>query len=265
MNKHATPTLATTRKRLARHRPSSAAIPPLTDNDDPQIAEDDSDNDSDDEDQDIRNARAERLRETGGWLGYLKDFSTFLPYVVPRQDFKIQSCLLVCIVTCALERVLQVAIPYALGIIADRVTHGSIPMRELLIFPALDVLDDESGLILIQDLAKIPVKQFSYRELTNYAFNHVMSQSIDFHSTQDSAEVMMAVEQGEALGNVPESVVIDIAPTLIDVIIACIVFYREFNPTVAMVLLGASIVYLVAEASFTRLTTGDRRNLTKAE
>lgn len=242
-----------------------AAIPALTDDDDPQIAEDDSDSDSDDEDQDIKDARTERLRETGGWLGYLTDFSIFLPYVIPRRDFRVQLCLLICIVTLALERILQVAIPYVLGIIADRVTHGSIPMRELLIFLALDVLNGESGLIFIQDLAKIPIKQFSYRELTNYAFNHVMNQSIDFHSTQDSAEVMKAVEQGEALGNVLESVVIDIAPTLIDVVVACVIFYQKFNPAVAMVLLGASIMYLVAEASSTRLTTGDRRNLTKAE
>jgi ABC-type multidrug transport system fused ATPase/permease subunit len=57
----------------------------------------------------------------------------------------------------------------------------------------------------------------------------------------------------------------DIAPTLIDVIVACTIFYQKFAPVVAMVLLGASIVYLAAEAFSTGLTTGDRRNVTKAE
>jgi ABC-type transport system involved in Fe-S cluster assembly fused permease/ATPase subunit len=241
-----------------------AALPPPIEDDYLKIDEDDSVNDSD-EDEDVKEARAERLRETGGWLGYLKDFTIFLPYVLPRRDIRVQLCLLICIVTIILERILQVAIPYTLGIIADRVTRGSTPIRELLIFLALDVLNGESGLLFVQELSKIPIKQFSYKKLTNAAFNHVMAQSIDFHSTQDSAEVMKAVEQGEALGNVLESVVIDIVPTLIDVVVACTIFYRKFTPVVSMVLLGASIAYLTAEASSTRLTTGDRRNVTKAE
>jgi ABC-type multidrug transport system fused ATPase/permease subunit len=233
-----------------------AAIPSPTDDHDFESAGDDSDsNDNEDENQDVKDARAGRLRETGGWFGYLKDFSIFLPYVVPRRDFKVQTCLLICIVALALERMLQVAIPYTLGIIADKVANRIVPTRELLTFLALDVLNGVSGLIFIQDLAKIPVKQFSYRRLTSYAFNHVMSQSIDFHSTQDSAEVMKAVEQGEALGNVLESVVLDIAPTLVDVIVACVIFYQKFDPTVAIVLLGGSILYLAAEASSTQLTT----------
>lgn len=242
-----------------------AAILTSIDDNFSKIPEDDSDSDSDDEDQDIKDARAKRLHETGGWYGYLKDFSIFLPYVIPRRDVKVQFCLLVCILALALERLLTIAIPYALGVIADKVAHGSIPMRELLVFLALDVLNSGSGVPFLQDLAKIPIKQFSYRKLTNHAFTHVMSQSIDFHSTQDSAEVMKAVEQGEALGNVLESVVIDIAPTFVDAIVACVMFYRKFNPAIAMVLAGASILYLIAEASSTRLTTGDRRNLTKAQ
>ena len=241
-----------------------AALLPPDEPESRKIDEDDSVNDSD-EDEDVKGARAERLRETGGWLGYLKDFAIFLPYVIPRRDVKVQLCLLICIVTIILERILQVAIPYTLGIIADRVACGSTPIRELIVFLALDTLNGESGLLFVQELSKISIKQFSYKKLTNAAFNHVMAQSIDFHSTQDSAEVMKAVEQGEALGNVLESVVIDIAPTLIDVIVACTIFYRKFTPIVAMVLLGASIAYLAAEASSTRLTTGDRRNVTKAE
>ncbi|KAH5507218.1 hypothetical protein HBI24_171840 [Parastagonospora nodorum] len=76
---------------------------------------------------------------------------------------------------------------------------------------------------------------------------------------------MKAVEQGEALGNVLEMVVIEIVPTLIDVIVACTIFYRKFTPVVGMVLLGASILFMAAEAFSTRLTTGHRRNVTKAE
>lgn len=244
-----------------------AAIPPSPEDDCLKADDNDSDTDSDsnDEDQDIKDARAERLREVGGWLGYLRDFTIFIPYVIPRGDPKVQLCLFICILSLILDRIMHLAIPYTLGIIADKVTSGSAPIRELLIFLALDILNGESGLMFIQELSKIPIKQFSYKKLTNAAFNHVMSQSIDFHSTQDAAEVMKAVEQGEALGNVLETLVIEIAPTVIDVVVACAVFSQKFSPAVAGVLFGASIIYLAAQASTTSLTTDDRRTLSRTQ
>ncbi|KAJ4326240.1 hypothetical protein N0V94_000187 [Neodidymelliopsis sp. IMI 364377] len=241
-----------------------SALPSNDESDNLRVDEDESDNESD-KDQEIKALRAERLRETGGWLGYLEDFTIFLPYVIPRRDIKVQLCLLVCIIAIAFERVLQVAIPYTLGIIADKVISGVAPIHELLIFFALSILNWDSGVRFIMNLSKIPIRRFSYEKLTNAAFIHVMAQSIDFHSTQDSAEVMKAIEQGEALGNVFESVVIDITPTLVDITVACVMFNRKFNLAVAMILFCASFVYLAAQGSSSRLTTGDRRVMTKAQ
>ncbi|KAH8695886.1 P-loop containing nucleoside triphosphate hydrolase protein [Phaeosphaeriaceae sp. PMI808] len=238
-------------------------LPDINEND-PKLNEDDSDDESDD-DQEVKEARAERLRETGGWFGYLKDFSIFLPYIIPKNDILAQFSIFISILTIILERVLRIAIPYLLGIISDKVTSGVAPMRELAVYFMADILSGESGVHLVQELAKIPIKRFSYKEITNAAFKHVMAQSIDFHSTQDSAEVMKAIEQGFALSNVLESVVFDILPTFFDVLVACVMFYRKFNAAVPIILLAASIVYLAAEAFSARLTTNDRRRVTKAE
>jgi hypothetical protein len=46
-----------------------------------------------------------------------------------------------------------------------------------------------AGLGLIETLVKIPIRQFSYRQITNAAFSHVMNLSMDFHIENDSAEV----------------------------------------------------------------------------
>src|SRR5690349_12500698 len=104
-----------------------AAIPPSPEYDHLKLDDDNSDagSDSDDEDQDIKDARAERLREAGGWLGYLRDFTIFIPYVIPRGDLKVQFCLFVCILSLILDRVMHLVIPYTLGIIADKVASGS--------------------------------------------------------------------------------------------------------------------------------------------
>jgi ABC-type transport system involved in Fe-S cluster assembly fused permease/ATPase subunit len=242
-----------------------AALPQdLDDDHSNNFSDHDSDTDSDD-DQDVKDARANRLSETRGWLGYLRDFAIFIPFVFPRKNIKIQLCLFICILAFVLQRTVQAALPYTLGVIADKVTSGVVPTRELLILLVLDIANHESGLVLIQNLSKIPIKQFSYSTLTKAAFDHVMAQSFDFHSTHDSAEVMKTIEQGESLGFVLDTVVFEIAPTLIDVIVAGTIFSRKFTPVVAIVFFTACVVYLTAQAFSTRLMTGNRRDMTRAE
>lgn len=227
--------------------------------------DEDEDDEDEDEDQDVKDARAQRLRETGGWLGYLKDFTIFLPYIIPKDDLKVQICLLISILTIVFERFTHVAIPYLLGMIADKVKSGDAPIKELVIFFALDIVAGESGQILVRDLAKIPVQNYSYQKLTENAFNHVMAQSMDFHSTQDSAETMKAIEQGESLALVLETIATEIIPVFVDVLIAAAMFYRKFNALVAVTLLAASAVYLGLQAISARLTTDDRRRVTRTE
>jgi ABC-type transport system involved in Fe-S cluster assembly fused permease/ATPase subunit len=241
-----------------------SALPQDNDNHTNNLSDYDSETDSDD-DQDVKEARASRLSETRGWLGYLRDFAIFIPFVFPRKNIKIQLCLSICILGFVLQRMVQAALPYTLGIVADKVTSGVVPTRELLILLVLDIANHESGLVLVQNLAKIPIKQFSYSTITNAAFNHVMAQSFDFHSTHDSAEVMKTIEQGESLGLVLDTVVFEIAPTLIDVIVAGTIFSRKFTPVVAIVFFVACVVYLTAQAFSTRLMTGNRREMTRAE
>lgn len=68
-------------------------------NEDDYLEIDEDSDDDRDKDKDVREARTERLRETGGWLGYLKDFTIFIPYVIPKRDVKVQICLLICTLT----------------------------------------------------------------------------------------------------------------------------------------------------------------------
>ncbi|KXJ87862.1 hypothetical protein Micbo1qcDRAFT_167018, partial [Microdochium bolleyi] len=68
------------------------AIPTSSDSDDDGSDTYNSDDeeffdDSDEEDTiEIKKQRAKRLKEKGGWWGYLGDFATFLPFLIPRRD-----------------------------------------------------------------------------------------------------------------------------------------------------------------------------------
>ncbi|WYZ34005.1 hypothetical protein EsH8_I_000281 [Colletotrichum jinshuiense] len=229
--------------------------------------------DSDDEDSDtdsddgasIKRRRAKRLQETGGWLGYLKDFSIFVPYLVPQKDRKVQFSIFMCFVCIAGRRVVNVLIPRQLGIITDKVLDQQSPYGALAVWLLLCLINDESGLGLIEALCKIPIKQFSYRQVANAAFSHVMNLPMEFHSERDSAEVMKAVEQGEALTNVLETAIIDIFPSVLDMIIAFWVLYHKFNAYVSLIMLMAALSFISLEVYFSNLNIENRRTLSKTQ
>ncbi|KAH5507097.1 hypothetical protein HBI24_171830 [Parastagonospora nodorum] len=64
-----------------------AAFPPEIEDDYLKTDEEESDDDSD-EDEDVKEARAERLRQTGGWLGYLKDLPSSCLMSYPNETSK---------------------------------------------------------------------------------------------------------------------------------------------------------------------------------
>lgn len=193
------------------------------------------DDDSDDEDEDeedvamIKQRRAELLKERGGWLGYLRDFKIFAPYIIPKYDRTVQLCYLASIICLIAGRALNVMLPAQLGKVADNLTNQEPPYQALAIWLLLSFARYQPGLDLVQSLVKIPIENFSYRGLTNAAFSHVMSLSMDFHSERDSAEVIRAIEQGNAITTLLTTLVLEILPTILDLVIAFVYLARKFN------------------------------------
>ncbi|KAI3396845.1 hypothetical protein diail_11617 [Diaporthe ilicicola] len=248
---------------------------PFHDDTDTQVAsqdidsnDDDNDDDDDDDDDDaasVKRRRAKRLQETGGWLGYLKDFSILMPYIIPKKDRKVQFCIFLCLVCLAGRRALNILIPAQLGIVTNMILDKQAPYGAMLVWLLLTLLNDDAGLGLVEAVAKIPIEQFSYRQITNAAFNHVMSLSMEFHSERDSAEVMKAIEQGEALTNLLDTAVIEILPTILDLIVAFCLLYTKFNIYVALTMLIASGALMSMEVYTSSVNIGNRRASSKAE
>lgn len=226
----------------------------------------DSDIDSDeDEDEELKAKRKQRLEETGGWLGYLNDFRLFLPYLIPRNDVKVQICIAVCVLCLVSRRFLNIMVPYQLGVIADKILDQTPPYKDLCILLVFSVLNSDSGLVMIQDIATIPIEQFSQRNVTNAAFKHVLGLSMDFHSEKDSAEVMKALEQGNALTTLLKTVVTESLPTVVDLAIAVGILYWKFDIYLSLVMLTAFSLFLVLEVFTSRWKVEPRRKFAKAE
>ncbi|EJT82438.1 hypothetical protein GGTG_02411 [Gaeumannomyces tritici R3-111a-1] len=234
-----------------------------------------SDSEYDSEDEEVKQRRqAKRIKELGGWWRYLADFfSVFGPFLVPRGDVKVQLCILVCVVCVAAQRVLTVMIPNQLGAVANAVLGSGAdgvaahpPYRELAVWVGLSVLSGGSILGFFEQVAKVPVRQFSERAVARAAFGHVMGLSMDFHGEHDTAEVMKTVEQGTALMHVLDRVLLEVAPTVVDLATSVVVLGLRFDWTVAGLMAFAFVGFMSMEAwCSSRWRVGPRRVMARAE
>jgi ABC-type transport system involved in Fe-S cluster assembly fused permease/ATPase subunit len=213
----------------------------------------------------VKRLRKERLHSLGGWWNYLKDFSIFLPYLVPRNNRKVQLCIATSVACIACHRVLNILIPQQLADVTDSIFAHKTPYASLGKWALLQFVSGGAGLGLIEALVKIPIRQFSYRQITNAAFSHVMNLSMDFHIENDSAEVMKSIDQGGALNNILEMAILDIAPAVADLVIGCFVFYLKFNIYASLLVVIASITYVSAEVFTSNWNLEHRREVTQTQ
>ncbi|PHH81772.1 hypothetical protein CDD82_7878 [Ophiocordyceps australis] len=224
-----------------------------------------SQSDSDSDQDGPQDSKSGQLRRSGSWTVYLRNYKVFLPMLIPKNNFKVQACLGLCVLCVIGERFLNILVPQQIGKVTDELFLKQFPYKDLAIYLLLTLLHGASGLQLLQTLAKIPVQQFSYRQLTNAAFARVMDQSMDFHSDRDSAEVIKAVEQGEALTNILETAVLEIAPVIADMVVAFVYLYLKFNSAVAMSMVVAAFFFMALEVVTSSWNIEPRRRLTQAE
>ena len=208
-------------------------------------AESDSGTEPEDRDKAIKEKQRKRLEEQGGWLGYLKGFTIFLPYLWPKDDWKAKVCLLILGFDIIQERFLNVLIPRQVGIITDKLTQGGVmPWKAVLLWSFLQWLGSFAGFGLIKDAASTHVTNYSYKRICDLAFSHVMNLSMDFHSNKDSGEVLKSVDQAHALNDLIELVLFDICPVLIDLVVAMWYVTHLFDIYLAFIVLVVGVVYI---------------------
>ncbi|KAK2049542.1 ABC transporter [Colletotrichum somersetense] len=217
------------------------------------------------DDASMKRRRAEKLHEKGGWWGYLKDFTIFIPFLVPKKDRRVQFSIFLYFLSVAGRRAMNILIPRQLGIITDLILDKQAPYGALAMWLLFSLINGQAGLGLVDTLARIPIQQFSYRQITNAAFSHVMGLSLEFHAERDSAEIMKAVQQGRSLGDLLDIAFMNFLPTVVDMVIALGFLYWKFNAYVSLTVLIASVAFITLEVFTSNLNLENRRAYSKAE
>jgi ABC-type transport system involved in Fe-S cluster assembly fused permease/ATPase subunit len=219
-----------------------------------------------DDDKDIKAQQAKRLEEEGGWVGYLKGFAVFLPYLFPKDDWKVMACLCLRIVHMLQERVFNLLTPRQLGIITNKLQHsyetqsGIMPWKDIGLWVLFSYISSYAGLGIIDGIANLVISNSANRRITLLAYEHVLGLSMDFHTSKDSGEVLKAVEQASSLNSLIEMVLFDIAPILLDLVVAMYYITHLFDAYMAFIILFMGAAYIAIGFYFTTLSQPKRRD-----
>ncbi|EUC27158.1 hypothetical protein COCCADRAFT_31288 [Bipolaris zeicola 26-R-13] len=227
---------------------------------------DDEDALPDEDDKDLKAQQAKRLEEEGGWFGYLKGFAVFLPYLFPKDDWKVMACLGIRLVHVLLERALNLLTPRQLGIITTELQKaydtksGVIPWKDIGLWVLYSWINSYAGLGVIDGMANLVISNSAYRGVTLLAYEHVLGLSMDFHTSKDSGEVLKAVEQASSLNTLIETLLFNVAPILLDLFVAMYYVTHLFDAYMAFIVLYMGTAYIAIGFYFTTLSQPKRRH-----
>lgn len=243
--------------------PGYGSIPPTTGSS--GNADDEGDDDEDDpneRDSEVKKQQAKRLEEEGGWIGYLKSFAVFLPYLFPRNDWRVMCALGVRLLHMLEERVLNLLTPRQLGIITDKLSgpNPTMPWKDIGLWVLYSYINSYAGFGIFDGIANLVITNSAYQRITLLAYEHVLGLSMDFHTAKDSGEVLKAVEQASSLNSLIEMVLFDICPILLDLVVAMYYVTHLFDAYMAFIILFMGAAYICIGWYFTGLSQPKRRD-----
>ncbi|KAL1650367.1 hypothetical protein SLS58_001184 [Diplodia intermedia] len=218
---------------------------------------------SEDDEKEVKERQRQRLLDAGGWWAYLKSFFILFPIIWPSRNRKIQLYLFVMVLCTLTERVFNVLIPRQVGIITNQLAEdwdtGRIPLRAILIWIGLQLLNSRVGIDSIFSMLSTVVEQFSSAQLTKAAFKHVMGLSMNFHTEKNSGELLKAVEQGHSITAILEYIFFETIPLIMDLVAAFVYLSNLFDEYLALTVVALAVTYLYSTIRLTAYNRERRR------
>ncbi|KAI8629072.1 hypothetical protein F5Y19DRAFT_485011 [Xylariaceae sp. FL1651] len=198
----------------------------------------------------LREKMEKRLKSEGSWIAYIKGFMVFFPYIWPVKNRRLQIHVILVGLCLLAGNGLNFLIPRQYGAVLDSLGGASkeSPWVQVTIFAVLRLLASEAGLPLIRHLLWMPVDYYSHEALSVAAYSHVMNLSSEFHDSQSSSDIQVAISNGYHISNLLESICFQAAPMVIDLIVAFSYLSVKFGPYEGFITMATGLAFIQAAA-----------------
>lgn len=204
------------------------------------------------------------------WVEYLRGYAVFFPYLWPSKDRSLQLVVLLCIIIVALQRAVNVFVVIEVGTITNYLSgvYGpvTLPWGHILLYLGARMLQGPNGFLgAARSVLWIPVSQYSYRELSVAAFEHVHSLGLDFHLGKKTGEVISAMGKGSSINTFLESVTFQVLPMVVDLGVAIGYFLIVFDAYYALVVTVITFWYIYLTIKMAQWRADIRRQMVNAD
>ncbi|KAK5633421.1 hypothetical protein RRF57_009135 [Xylaria bambusicola] len=198
----------------------------------------------------LREKMEKRLKSEGSWIAYVKGFMVFFPYIWPVGSRRLQMHVVLVGLCLLAGNGLNFLIPRQYGVVLDSLGGASeaSPWIQVTIFAVLRVLSSEAGLPLIRNLLWMPVEYYSQEALSVAAYSHVMNLSSDFHDSQSSSDIQVAISNGYQITSLLESICFQAIPMVIDLVVAFTYLSVKFGPYEGFITIATGLAFIQSAA-----------------
>jgi ABC-type bacteriocin/lantibiotic exporter with double-glycine peptidase domain len=169
---------------------------------------------------------------------------------------------IVCLVILIAQRIVNALVPLQLGRVVAALGKDRIPYTELSIYVACRAIQGQQGVLAsIRAMLWIPFGQATYRKLTERAFQHVLSLSLEFHLGKRQGEVMSAMNKGSSLNTFLDSLIFQLFPMVADIGVAAASLLVAFDPFYSLIIVTVGGLYLFVTIYMARYRGRARRQM----
>ena len=205
------------------------------------------------------------------WWEYIRGYSLFFPYLWPAKSVRLQLVVLICFAIVVVQRAINVLVPMQAGAITNTLsgeggTRKSAVWGQICLFILYRLMQGGNGLLgAVRSTLWLPIGQYSYKELSTAAFEHVHGLSLDFHLGKKTGEVLSAMSKGSSINTFLEQVTFQVVPMLIDLVVAMGYFLVFFDAYYALVVAVVTCAYLYLTIRLAQWRANQRRHMTNLD
>lgn len=191
---------------------------------------------------------------------FIQRVKTLFPFLWPSQSLHLQLLAIFCVTLLLAGRLVNLFVPLTLGKVVEDLSNGRQPWWHIVLYAGLKMLQGSGGLLsAIQNLAWLPIEQFSDRSISLMAFDHLLHLSMAFHTRRRMGEILRILDRGAVISSFFQYLTFNVVPIFIDIAVAMIYLGSTFGWAVGAVILTVMYLYTWVSVRITTWRTGLRR------
>ncbi|MFN2258803.1 MAG: ABC transporter ATP-binding protein/permease, partial [Parasphingopyxis sp.] len=181
-------------------------------------------------------------------------FRRFLPYLWPAGEAGLKSRVIGAFALVICAKAVILLMPFAYKAVIDNMDEAD-PAVMLAIAMVVAYAGARFGGVVFDNLRNVifeRVGQTAARRLTENVFAHLHRLGLAFHLERKTGGVTKVIERGtKSIDTMLYFLLFNIAPTALELLAVCLIFFFKFGPGLVAVTLGVIALYI----TFTRLVT----------